>query len=307
MNKSFFLYLVTAIVILSVITGISILFYSRSTQKTNLPVVTTSFYPLYFFAKEVAGNYAEVVSITPSGTEPHDYEPTAQDVAMIDKSRMLIINGGVEPWADKILPTLKDKNTRIIIAAESLQTKQITEDGQTIQDPHIWLDPIYAKQEVTKIADGFKEIDPQNINTYSANEQMLLKRLDALDADYKKGLTACQKHDIITSHAAFAYLADRYNLRQVAVAGLSPNAEPSAQQISDVASFAKKNNIKYIFFESLVSPKLSETIAKEVGAQTLVLNPLEGISEEEQKTGKDYFSVMEDNLHNLQIALDCKQ
>ncbi len=136
---------------------------------------------------------------------------------------------------------------------------------------------------------------------------MLNQKLDQLDKTYAEGLKTCKQKDIITSHAAFGYLATRYGLNQVAISGISPDEEPSSQQLAEVAKFAKENDVKYIFFESLVSPKLSETIAHEIGAKTLVLDPLEGISDDDIKQGKNYFTVMENNLKNLQKALQCSQ
>ena len=163
-----------------------------------------------------------------------------------------------------------------------------------------------AKKEVEKIAQAIDQADPNNKSFYDQNTKNLEDKLDQLDNEYKTGLTSCQSKDIVTSHAAFGYLGTRYGLNQVAIAGLSPDEEPSSKQLVDVADFARKNNVKYIFFESLVSPKLSETIAQEIGAKTLVLDPLEGLSDDNIKQGKDYFSVMRDNLANLQTALQCK-
>lgn len=269
--------------------------------------VYTSFYPLYFFATQIAGDKADIHNITPAAAEPHDYDPTAQDIANIEKGNMLILNGDVEAWGDKIKNNLKETNGEVVTAGEGLLTKQLTEEGETMRDPHVWLDPSLAKKEAAKITEGFIKVDPANTATYQQNEKQLDAKLDQIDAEYKKGLANCQSKDIITSHAAFAYLASRYGLQQVAIAGLSPDAEPSAQQLADVANFAKKNNVKYIFFESLVSPKLSDTIAEEVGAKTLVLDPLEGIPQDEIKQGQNYFTIMNQNLHNLQTALQCTQ
>ncbi len=281
---------------------------SASAPKTaNKIQVTTSFYPLYFFASQIAGDKADVKNITPSGSEPHDYEPTAQDIARIEKSSMLILNGGVEAWGDKIKSNLSGTNVKIIVAGDGLLSKQLTEAGQTAVDPHVWLDPTLAKKEVQKITDGYIAIDPTNTTYYQDNEKQLDTKLDDLDAKYKAGLQNCQNKDIITSHAAFAYLGAHYGLNQVAISGLSPDAEPSAQQLADVVNFAKAHNVKYIFFESLISPKLSETIATEVGAKTLVLDPIEGISDDDIAQGKNYLTVMEDNLKNLQTALQCSQ
>lgn len=278
-----------------------------SQTDNNRIQVTTSFYPLYFFATQIGGDYINVVNITPAGAEPHDYEPTTQDVAKIQNSELLILNGGVEAWGDKIKNNLSGK-TKILIAGADLLTQQLTdEEGKNGLDPHIWLSPQLAKIETEKIATEMENLDPQHLKYYQNNETNLETRLDNLDQSYKQGLGNCNKKDIITSHAAFGYLAKAYGLDQVAVAGLSPDAEPSAQQLAKVVDFAKQNNIKYIFFESLISPKLSNTIASEVGAQTLVLDPLEGLSSDDMKKGQDYFSVMQQNLANLQIALDCQK
>lgn len=269
--------------------------------------VETSFYPLYYFASQIGGNKAEVTNITPSGAEPHDYDPSTRDITDIEKSNMLVLNGGVESWGDKIRNNLMGTRVTVVTAGAGLLTQQVVEEGKNQVDPHVWLDPINAKKEAHVITLGFTKIDSANTSYYEQNERTLDAKLDQLDSTYKTGLASCKQKDIITSHAAFGYLATRYNLRQVAIAGLSPDAEPSAQQLADVAKFAKDNNVKYIFFESLISPKLSQTIASEIGAQTMVLDPIEGVSNDDMKAGKDYYSIMQDNLKNLQIALECNK
>lgn len=268
--------------------------------------VTTSFYPLYFFAKEIGGDYADVINITPAGAEPHEYDPSASDFAHMEKANMLVLNGGVEPWADKVQSNLKDSDVEIVIAGKNLLTQTVEEEGETVADPHIWLDPVVAKQEIHAIVTGYKTIDSKHASYYDGSEALLNKKLDALDEAYQKILAHCAKKDFVTSHAAFGYLASRYGLRQVPIAGLSPEEEPSAKQLVEISNFVKTNRVKYIFFESLVSPKLSQTIAAEVGANTLVLDPIEGISDDDIKDGKDYFTIMQDNLKNLSTALECK-
>ncbi len=279
---------------------------TNSSQNTKKLQITTSFYPLFFFTSQIVGGKGDVQNITPSGAEPHDYEPTAQDIARIERANLLILNGGVEAWGDKIKDNLKGTNTQIVVAGETLLSRDLTENGQTAKDPHVWLDPTLAKKEVEKITQAIDQADPNNKSFYDQNTKNLEDKLDQLDNEYKSGLSDCGSKDIITSHAAFGYLAQRYGLNQVSIAGLSPDEEPSAQALADVANFAKEHNVKYIFFEKLVSPKLSETIANEIGAKTLVLDPLEGLSDDDIKNGKDYFSVMRDNLANLQTALQCK-
>lgn len=280
---------------------------SLGMTKNSKLQITTSFYPLYFFTNQISGDKAEARNITPSGAEPHDYEPTAQDIVHIENSNMLVLNGGkLEAWGDKIRENLKGKNVRIVVAGESLTTQEVEEQGKKIIDPHVWLSPPLAKKQVEKITQGFLKVDPSNSLYYQANEKKLGEELDRLDKEYKDGLHDCRQKDIITSHAAFGYLAAHYGLNQVSIAGLSPDEEPSAQKLAEVARFAKEHNVKYIFFESLVSPKLSETIAHEVGAKTFVLNPIEGVSDEDAKQGKNYITIMKENLKNLRIALECK-
>jgi zinc transport system substrate-binding protein len=278
-------------------------FAYRNSVKSNVSVsrnklqVFASFYPMYFLAMQIGGDKADVRNITPAGVEPHDYEPSTRDIAQIESGNMLILNGGVEAWGDKMKYNLKGTKVKVITAGAGLLTK----------DPHIWLDPILVKQEVVNIEKGFEEIDPKNAAYFQKNAKELNIKLDQLNTDFKQGLSSCQQKDFITSHAAFAYLAGAYGLRQISISGLSPDQEPSARQLADIAKFAKENNVKYIFFESLVSPKLSETIASEIGAKTLVLDPIEGISDDNIKKGKNYFTVMKDNLKNLQTALQCSK
>lgn len=268
---------------------------SDSSGKIN---VATSFYPLYFFASEIGGDKAIVTNITPAGAEPHDYEPTPQDIAKIEISKLLVLNGGFEAWGDKVKGDLSGKGIVLVTAGEGLLTKN---------DPHVWLSAALAKIEAQRILAGFVKVDSSNASYYSKNEKELETKLTQLDQDYRKGLKNCSRHDIVTSHTAFGYLADAYGFNQIAISGLSPDSEPSSQTLVEIVNFVKKNDIKYIFFEKLVSPKLSDTIASETGAKLLVLDPLEGIPQDEIKKGADYFSVMRANLSNLEIALECKK
>ncbi len=285
-------------------------FSSKPTPSKNVAQkveVATSFYPLYFFSSQIGGDKVDVTNITPSGAEPHDYEPTTGDVVKITNSNLLVLNGAVEAWGDKIRENLAGKNVKIVVAGEGLLTQQLAENGVTATDPHVWLSPQLAKKEVDKISQALIQVDPKDQNYFQTNTSNLEQELDQIDQSYQRGLVNCQQKDIITSHAAFGYLATAYGLNQVPIAGLSPDEEPSPKQLADVANFARAHNVKYIFFESLVSPKLSDTIASEIGAKTLVLDPLEGISDADMNQGKNYFTVMQDNLINLQTTLQCER
>lgn len=273
--------------------------------------VVASFYPLADFAKNIGGDLARVTNITPAGAEPHDYEPTPRDIIKVNSAQLLIYNGnGIDPWVEKIESDLKTKGITVINMSNTLDLiKKITEnnDGEGgAYDPHFWLDPVNVQKEADIIADTLIKIDKAREKEYNQNRDNFKKQLADLDTEYRNGLANCELRTIVTSHNAFEYLARRYNLETLYVLGLSTEEEPSAKTIADVSNLAKEKNIKYIFFETLVNPKLSETIANEIGAKTLVLNPIEGLTDEEIAAGKNYLSVMRENLTNLRTALRCQ-
>ena len=303
-NKKITLLIIAAILIFS------FSFFAKRVIPQNDPnkiKITTSFYPYYFFVSRIGGDKVNVINITPPGVEPHDYDLTSGDIVNIQTSKALIINGQVEPWKKKVTKDLSDNNVKLVETSDSLFTLEtIDETGTLTKDPHVWLNPKIAKEQVLKIADTLVAVDTKNEEYYRSNANKLNIELDKLYIDYSNGLATCTTRDIITTHAAFAYLAAEFRLKQVSITGLSPEEEPSLKKLSEISDFAKKNNVKYIFFESLVSPKLANTIASEIGAQTLVLNPIEGLTPEELSQGQNYFTVMNDNLKNLKIALNCK-
>jgi len=305
MKKVSFTVLIAIVVIVVIIMAVSGPRSSAPSQGDKI-VVTASFYPLAFFAEKIGGDLASVANITPAGAEPHDYEPTTQDLIRIEKSRLVIMNGGgLEAWGDSVVENADPKKTKVVIASDGLIKQHMLSDGQTLTDPHVWLSPKLALKMVDTITNAFVEVDPNNENTYRVNADALKDDLTQLDAAYRSGLAVCKQDSIVTSHAAFGYLADEYGFHQLSITGVSPDAEPSLRQIDNIAKFVQSQGIRYIFFESLVSPKLSQTLAQETGAQTLVLNPLEGLTKEDLAAGDDYISVMNANLTNLKIALEC--
>ena len=286
-----------------------LLFNFGSTKKVSdgKLQVTASFYPMYFFASRIGGDKANVISITPASAEPHDYEPTTQDLVSIQNSNMLVLNGGaLEAWGNKIKGQLP-ANVLVVTAGEGLANKQLNENGQTIQDPHIWLDPILAKKEIAVIERGFEKIDPKDSVYFQANAQKLNNDLDGLNTEYSHAFTNCAQTDFITSHAAFGYLGAQYGINQIPISGVSPDEEPSTQKLVEITNLVKAKNIKVIFFESLISPKLSDTIAHEAGAKAMVLDPIEGVTKDGLATGQNYLTIMRQNLNNLQIALQCQK
>ncbi|MBI5138780.1 MAG: zinc ABC transporter substrate-binding protein [Candidatus Vogelbacteria bacterium] len=307
MNKKF---LGITVFVTILIVG-SILLSSRQNTSQNTLQVTASFYPLAELTRQVGGDKVVVITLVPTGTEPHDYNPTPQERVGLERSKIFIYNGaGFEPWVDRILPDLR--SVKLIDASKNIQNIQLLPaipkegeaDKQVLYDPHFWLDPVLMQQISNAIAQKLAEADPANSFYYQENATRYNEKLSNLDDQFRQGLSSCQKKDAVTSHAAFAYLAKRYGFIQIPIAGLSEE-EPSPARLAEVSQLAKEKNIKYIFFETLVSPKLSETIAQEVGAKTLVLNPIEGITQEEKQQGENYITLMENNLINLKIALDC--
>jgi zinc transport system substrate-binding protein len=305
-TKIFTLFILIAVIISFGILTINRAPSSQSAQLNKIQI-TTSFYPLYYFASEIGGDKTRVVNITPAGSEPHDYEPTPQDIIQIANSRALFLNGGLEPWGQRIKENIKDKNITVVDVGQNLMSQDfLDEDGKKVTDPHIWLSPVLAQKMIDKIVDVLVSIDPSNKDYYLNNSVVLKDKLNRLHDEYLSGLKNCQSDVFVTSHAAFGYLASTYGLKQVTISGLSPEEEPSLKQLAEVTDFAKKNAVKYIFFETLVSPKLSDTLANEIGAKTLVLNPLEGLHEADIKDGKSYLTEMKNNLQNLKIALTCQ-
>jgi zinc transport system substrate-binding protein len=298
-----------AIILVIALIGVLVIRQKNSTPASSSGKiqVATSFYPLYFFASQIGGDKANVINITPAGAEPHDYEPTPSDIAGIENSKLLILNGGgLEAWGNDIKKNIDTTHTLVVTAGEGLVNQNVLEDGKNIVDPHVWLSPVLASNMVDKISAGFIQIDGADKDYFQANTEKLKMELSTLDTEYRQGLANCLSKDIVTSHAAFGYLASAYGLNQVPITGISPDSEPSPRTLADIADFVKKNKVKYIFFESLVSPKLAETIAHETGAKTMVLDPIEGITPEDVLKGNNYVTIMQSNLRNLETVLQCQ-
>ena len=261
-----------------------------------VPVVA-SFYPLWEFARHVGGDRASVTSLVPPGVEPHDWEPSPQDVAAVRKARLFVYNGGgFEPAVDRLLRELGPAT--VAVAA--------TAGIEPLDDPHVWLDPVLAQRQVDAIRAALARVDPPGAPRYAENAAAFTAKLAALDQAYRAGLASCARRSLIVSHAAFTSLARRYGLKQIAITGMAPQSEPSPAELARIARLARAESARYVFFETLVSGKLAETIAREIGARTLVLNPLEGLTREEAAAGRDYLGLMRDNLAQLRTGLECR-
>lgn len=299
-----------SILMLSAILSVSLLAGCAGTgsdkkDKSKLSV-TTSFYPLYDFSVKLGGDKATVTNLTPSGVEPHDWEPSSNDMITLENADILVYNGsGMESWTDSALSALNNSDLIVVEASRGLSDLTAAdEDGSgTSADPHVWLDPEYAKAQMKAILDAYIKADPENESYYQANYDKYAAEFDLLDSEFEEALSGLTQKNIVVAHDAFGYLCRAYGLTQMPIEGLSADSEPSSARMSEIIDFVRKNNVKVIFFEELVSPKVAEVIAKETGTVTAVLNPLEGITSDQQIAGEDYFSIMRENLATLITSL----
>jgi len=272
----------------------------KKTNESKLQVIS-SFYPLHEFSQRVGQEKVESKLLVPVGIEPHDWEPTIKDVQQMQKSDLIIINGiGFEKWVDK----LNEMNYQGVIVDTSIGiTKNLNKESSNHEnivgtnDPHIWLNPVFAKIQVKNIANAFSNSDPENQQYYQENAKNYIHELDLLDLKIRNELSSCN-HDFISFHNAFSYFADEYNLTQhTIIPSYAPHVEPTAKTLENVINKARELNLKVIFTEETADPKTSQVIANEIGGKVLVLSPLE-IGDNET-----YISKMNKNLNNLKEAL----
>lgn len=285
--------------------------------------VVTSIYPVFAFTRAVGGDLVELVNLVPPGTEPHDWEPSPGDIRRLNDAAVFVYNGaGMEHWVEKTLNSLDNRDLIKVEASQNVALLAGQEQGDGDEsgpagtasdghdhgeewDPHVWLDPLAVVQEVEVIREALIQADPAHRAEYEANAAAYVAKLQALDGQFRQELSGCGRRQFFTTHAAFGYLAHRYDLEQHAIMGLSPDAEPAPQELATIVTEARGLGVKHIFFETLASDRLADVVAREIGAETLVLNPFEGLTEEEIAAGKDYLSVMAENLANLKNALEC--
>jgi zinc transport system substrate-binding protein len=277
--------------------------------------VVASFYPLYEFTSRVVGDRAEVSSLVPAGVEPHDWEPTAEDVSRGRAADVLVINGaGFERWADDIEVKVV-ANTSEGIEFNYKEGKEVGDDEHGHGDaaggggvnPHIWLDPILAKHQIDKIRDVMVSSDPANADYYNQNADRFTAELDSLDAFIRSELANCDKSDFIAFHDAFTHFSERYGLRQHSIHGASPEGEILPQTMQQIIELANEFDINIIYSEDLIDSRLADTIANEIpDGKVLVLSPIEGIGNEEQAAGIGYIDKMKQNIANLKEGLECR-
>ncbi|GKU79674.1 metal ABC transporter solute-binding protein, Zn/Mn family [Paenibacillus sp. L3-i20] len=283
--------------------------------------VVTSFYPIYYLATEIGGEHVQVDNLIAAGIEPHDWTPKSQDLNKASKAELFLYHGaGLETWVDDFLKGLSS-DSGVVTKEMSLGIPLINSNAELIEeahdhseeehghshssdiDPHTWVSPKSALILAQNVKDSLVLADKANADVYTANYEVVLDKIKTLDNQYTAELGKAKQRNMVVSHHAFGYLARDYNLKQTAIMGINPDAEPRAQDIIKIAKFVKENDVKYIFFEELVSDQLATMLASEAKVKTMVLNPLEGLTKEQEKAGETYLNLMQHNLQNLMQAL----
>ena len=274
--------------------------------------VVASFYPLQFATQQIGGDNVAVSSLTKPGAEPHDVELSPRDVASVSQAKLVVYQKGLQGAVDKAVESLGDRGLDVAPAANldlsfepavGVRGPASGENAAGSTDPHFWLDPQRYSDVAKLITQRLSRFDPANKVDYEKNAKAFEDKLATLNAQFTTGLANCQRKDIITSHASFGYLAQRFALKQIAINGLSPDQEPKAADLAAVSSYARAHGVTTIYAETLVSPAIAQTVANEAGAKMGTLDPIEGLTD--KSAGKDYFEVMRSNLKALQSGQGC--
>ncbi|GAA1738445.1 zinc ABC transporter substrate-binding protein [Isoptericola hypogeus] len=284
--------------------------------------VLASFYPLQYVAQQVGGDLVSVSNLTPPAAEPHDLELSPAQVREIGEAGLVVYQSGFQEAVDEAVEAQAPEH--VVDAAEfaeleahpgtseaestaAAEEEHADDDGHDhgSLDPHFWLDPTRLVPVANAVAAALADADPEHAAAYAENARALEQQLMDLDGEFSAGLETCEARTLVTSHEAFGYLAERYDLTQVGIVGLDPEAEPSPARLREVGAIVEENDVSTIFTETLTSPKVADTLAQDIGVDTAVLDPLEGLSDDAEAAGGDYVSVMQDNLAALTEGLRC--
>ncbi|WP_373823232.1 metal ABC transporter solute-binding protein, Zn/Mn family [Streptococcus ferus] len=301
--------------LLFVMTFISLTFLAfagkpRPVSASEQISIVTSFYPIYEFTKGVAGDEAKVSLLIKAGTEVHDFEPSTKDIAKIaDADAFVYDDDNMETWISSVKKSVGKSKVKFVKSTGDMILLPGTEeeghdhegeDHHHQYDPHVWLAPSLAIKQVENIRDSLSKSFPTKAEAFKANAAAYIKKLQDLDKEYKEGLASAKQKAFVTQHAAFSYMAMEYGLTQISITGITAESEPSSKRLAELSKYVKDNGIKYIYFEENASSKVAKTLANEAGVKTAVLNPIESLTQKQMDRGEDYFSVMRQNLKNLQ-------
>lgn len=296
----------TAILLVALIIGSSaaafLIFLPQSNNTGKLQVVA-SFYSLYFFSSEIAGDRAEVHTLIPDNIEPHSWEPTPSDLIEVSEAQILVYNGmGFEPWMDDFLAAVDNPGLIKVDTSVGISMIPSNDSDHSGSDPHFWLDPLSAKIQVHNILQAFIHADPGNSTFYTQNAEVLMQRLDQLDQDFGNGLANRTKNAIVTTHEGFNYMAERYGFDAYAAVGISADQQPSPQDMARLTDLVNTLELHYVYSEPVFLDAVMEMIATETGAQVLVLDGVHGRAG--VHAHMDYFEIMYANMENLKIGLE---
>lgn len=289
----------------------------KETSSSHKPVkVVTTFYPMYDFTKQVVGEEGEVSMLIKGSVEPHDYEPSPKDIAKIQQADVFIYNSKeMETWVPSVLASIDKSQVKVIEASQGISLAKGSDsleeeadhdhgkDHHHEYDPHVWLDPVLAKQEVQQIREGLKSVSQLDQTVLTTQAKAYEEKLTQLDQAYQTAFKGASQRVFVTQHAAFGYLAKRYDLTQLPIAGISPDQEPSPASLAKMEKFVKENQVKIIYTEALSSSKVAKTISEATGAELKELSTLESLSAKENKKGLDYLKIMEQNLTALKESI----
>ena len=281
--------------------------------------VAAAFYPIELAVQRIGGDRVTVTTLTQPGADPHDAELTPRQVGELGSSDLVVYLSAFQPAIDDAVDSVAGEGAMDVAEHANLTLTAVDhgheeegddhaddegdEHGDEATDPHFWLDPNRYASVAEAIADRLAELDPEGAQEYETRGKEFANELAVLDEEFSTGLATCTHRDLVTGHAAFGYLADRYDLHQEGISGLSPENEPSAAQIRDLVEHVRETGVTTVYAETLVSPALAETIAREAGVQVAVLDPIEGITD--TSAGNDYFEIMRSNLQTLREGQDC--
>jgi zinc transport system substrate-binding protein len=268
------------------------------------PSVVAAFYPVAEVAEQVGGDDVAVTNLTPAGVEPHDLELTTDQVdAVLDADLVVYLGGGFSPALEEAVDGRDGPSLDLLDVVPT--EPGAAEEGEDV-DPHVWLDPARWQRAVDEVAAGVSDVVPDAAGAVTDRADRYRNELADLDAELESTLAGCQRDLLVTAHAAFHYLAERYGLRQEALTGVSPEAEPDPERLAELADLVEREGVTTVFTETLVDPEVAEALAREAGVDTAVLDPLEGLSDERRESGATYTSVMRDNGDALAEALGCR-
>ena len=285
-----------------------------ATEKSNKINVITTFYPMYEFTQQVAGDVANISMMVPAGADTHHYEPSAKQIGLLNEADVFIYNSTeMETWVPDVLNTLDDSSNHVVVeAAEGIsllghedneEVETSHDDHQHEEDPHVWLDPVLAQTQVETIMKALQKVDPSNKEIYEKNGQAYIEKLKKLNTEFEEAFDGATQRTFVTEHAAFGYLAHRYNLNQLSIAGLSTENEPSPVQLAKLNQVIKDYNLHVVYQNSDTSTNIAATLAQEADVRVETLYSLESLTEKEIESGTNYLSLMEKNLEALKLSI----